>query len=72
MIISLKPAHYRDRDAFVDACVDEARAKFPDRDQRGLKETATMIADDLWDDYCDHMEDLWERGVGPAWEGVEA
>ena len=31
-------------------------------------DVAEELARDKWDAYVEHMEDLYERGVGPAWE----
>ena len=46
----------------------ERRAK---RDAiRAALDAAEELARDKWEAHVEHMEELYERGVGPSWEGM--
>ena len=80
--MKISPRYFTNFDAFADAVAhstiqglpqvtnydsyDECRAK---RDAiRAAMDAAEEKARDKWEAYCEHMEDMYERGVGPAWE----
>ena len=80
--MKISPRYFTNFDAFADAVAhaaiqglpqvtnydsyDECRAK---RDAiRAALDVAEELARDKWEAYCEHMEDMYERGVGPAWE----
>ena len=76
------PRHYADFDRYADAVVHAAIAGLPspghydDHDTYHAKRQAIYAAmaeaeaeaRDEWESHVDHMEDLYERGVGPAWD----
>jgi hypothetical protein len=76
--------HFSDFDAYADAMAHAAIADLPaatnydDYAERRAKRDAIRaainaaedLARDRWERHVEHMEDLYERGVGPAWEGM--
>ena len=80
--MTIHPRHYADFDRYADAVVRAAIADMPspghydDYDAYVAKRQAIYAASvnaeeaarDKWEAYVEHMEDLYERGVGPAWD----
>lgn len=80
--MKISPRYFTNFDAFADAVAhaaiqglpkvtnydsyDESRAKRAAI--RAAMDAAEEKARDKWEAYCEHMEDMYERGVGPAWE----
>jgi len=80
--MTIHPRHYTDFDRYADAVVHAAIAGLPSPDRYDDHDTyvakrqaiyaamaeAEAEARDEWEAHVDHMEDLYERGVGPAWD----
>ena len=80
--MKISPRNFTNFDAFADAVAHAAIQGLPVvTDYDGHKERIAKLAAirdamdaakekarDKWEAYCDHMEDLYERGVGPSWE----
>lgn len=82
--MTIHPRHYADFDRYADAVVHAAIAGLPSPDHYDDHDTflakrqaiyaamsaAEAEARDEWEAYIEHMEELYERGVGPAWESA--
>ena len=80
--MKISPRHYADFDRYADAVVHAAIQGLPQTSPydsyeqnhakraaiRAAMDAAEEKARDKWEAYCEHMEDMYERGVGPAWE----
>ena len=80
--MKISPRYFTNFDAYADAVAHEATNRLPKtspydsyeqnhakRDAiRAALDVAEELARDKWEAYCEHMEDMYERGVGPAWE----
>ena len=80
--MKIRPRYFTNFDAFADAVAHSAIQGLPaitnydEYDARIAKSAAIRAAldaaeekaRDKWEAYCEHMEDMYERGVGPAWE----
>ena len=76
------PRHYADFDRYADAVAHEATNLLPQTSPydsyeqnhakrnaiRAALDEAEEVARDKWERYLDDMQDLYERGVGPAWD----
>ena len=80
--MKISPRYFTNFDAFADAVAHAAIQGLPvvtnydGHEERIAKraairaalDVAEELARDKWEAYCEHMEDMYERGVGPAWE----
>ena len=80
--MKISPRYFTNFDDFADAVAHAAIQGLPvvtnydEYDARIAKSAAIRAALDVaeekardkWEAYCEHMEDMYERGVGPAWE----
>lgn len=80
--MSISPHRFTNYDSFADAVAHDAIKALPrvtnydDYDARRAKrdairaalDVAEDVARDKWEAYVEHMEDLYERGVGPGWD----
>ena len=80
--MKISPRNYSTYDDYADALARDAISALPQtspydsfevnhakRDAiRAALDVAEELARDKWEAYCEHMEDMYERGVGPAWE----
>ena len=77
-----EPRAFTNFDDYELACMNAISADMPRPDPSDETLAASMqrmaiydaeddvkeVAREKWTDYLDHCEDMWERGVGPAWE----
>lgn len=77
-----KPRHHSDFNSFAEAFVarrlsqHEPVSPYDDwmtaaaKERHNARDRAYAIEDarEVWEAHLDHMEDLYERGVGPAWD----
>ena len=82
--MTISPRHFSNFDGYADAMCHEAIKDLPKTSSyhdhaenfairakvRAAMDAAEDLARDRWDRHVEHMEDLYERGVGPAWEGM--
>ncbi|HRH13416.1 MAG TPA: hypothetical protein PK225_03595 [Azonexus sp.] len=80
--MTIHPRHYADFDPYADAVAHEATNLLPQTSPydsyeqnhakrnaiRAALDEAEEVARDKWERYLDDMQDLYERGVGPAWD----
>lgn len=80
--MKISPRNFTTYDTYADAVAREATSALPQTSPydsfevnhakrnaiRAAMDAAEEKARDKWEAYIDHMEDLYERGVGPAWE----
>ena len=80
--MTIHPRHYTDFDRYADAVAHEATTLLPQTSPydsyeqnhakrnaiRAALDEAEEVARDKWERYLDDMQDLYERGVGPAWD----
>lgn len=80
--MKISPRYFTNFDAFADAVAHSAIQGLPQTSPydsfevnhakrnaiRAALDVAEELARDKWEAYCEHMEDMYERGVGPAWE----
>ena len=80
--MTIQPRNYSDFDTYADAVAHEATNLLPQTSPydsyeqnhakrnaiRAALDEAEEVARDKWERYLDDMQDLYERGVGPAWD----